>query len=196
MSASSPTATNQRTWLTVRFAPKPEVAGCSSVIVVHKLLYRDCTGNRSAHSGRGDRPRFGTHQRITAPICVMLLLTCSLDADARAFFGHRTFHQQHHRHEQEHHRGQQPKDIEIGQRGCLLLAQILECLQRQLLRSSRISGLLQETRLSLLKEGLYCWSKWIEVLAEPQRMELIAPFLHGLRPRRSNAASLITQKTQ
>jgi hypothetical protein len=32
-----------------------------------------------------------------------------LDADARAFFGNRTFHQQHHRHEDEHHRGQQPK---------------------------------------------------------------------------------------
>jgi len=40
----------------------------------------------------------------------------------RAFFGNRTFHQQHHGHEHEHHRGQQPKDIETGQRGWLLPA--------------------------------------------------------------------------
>ena len=84
----------------------------------------------------------------------MLLLTCSLAADARAFLGHRTFHQQHHRHERERKRAQQPKDIEIGQCGCLLLAQILECLPRQLLRGSRIAGLLQETRLSLPRKDV------------------------------------------
>src|SRR5262249_49424205 len=56
----------------------------------------------------------------------------SFATDAGAFLGHRAFHQQHHGHQHERHHGHQPKDIEISQRGCLLLAQILECLPGQL----------------------------------------------------------------
>jgi hypothetical protein len=37
---------------------------------------------------------------------------------------------------------------------------------------------LLETRLRLLKEGMYCRIKVIEVLPEPRRVELIAPFLY------------------
>ena len=89
----------------------------------------------------------------------------SLAADARAFLGHRTFHQEHHKDEREGHRGQQPKDIEISQSGCLLLTQILERLPRQLLRGGWISGLLEESRMSLCKEGMRCRIKGIDVLA-------------------------------
>jgi hypothetical protein len=45
------------------------------------------------------------------------------------------------------------------------VAQVLQRLPRQLLRSSRTSGLLEETRLSLLKERLYGRIKRIEGLA-------------------------------
>ena len=47
------------------------------------------------------------------------------------------------------------------------MTQILQRLQSQLLRSRRIAGLMQETRLSLLKERVYRRIKRIEVLAEP-----------------------------
>jgi len=49
-----------------------------------------------------------------------------------------------------------------------------------LLGGSRIAGLLQKTRLRLLKEGLYRRIKRIEVFTKPQCMELIASFLQGL----------------
>jgi hypothetical protein len=41
--------------------------------------------------------------------------------------------QHYHRYQHQRHGGRQPKDIEISRRGCLLLAQILECLPGQLL---------------------------------------------------------------
>jgi hypothetical protein len=62
----------------------------------------------------------------------------------------------------------------------LQLAQILQRLPRQLLRSSRIAARLQETRLSLPEERMYGRIKGIEVLAEPQRMELTPHFVQRL----------------
>ena len=75
------------------------------------------------------------------------------------------------------------------------MAQVLQRLPRQLLCSSRISGLLEETRLRLLKKGLYGRIERIEGLAQPQCMELLPPFLQGLRQRRTNAAALVAQQT-
>jgi hypothetical protein len=77
----------------------------------------------------------------------------SLAADGRAFFGDGTLHQQDAKRHRERHDGEEPKTIEICQRRCLLVAQVLQRLPRQLLRSSRTSGLPEETRLSLLKES-------------------------------------------
>ena len=79
----------------------------------------------------------------------------SFAAETRALFGHRTFHQQNDERDGEYHDGEQPKAIEISQRRCLLVTQVLQRLPRQLLRCGRISGLLKETPLSLLKERLY-----------------------------------------
>src|SRR5262245_12501143 len=124
--------------------------------------------------------------------------TChaSFATDARALLSHRTFHQQHHGHKHERHRGRQQKDIEISQRGCLLLAQILECLPGELLRSNRIAGLLQEHSPSLLEERSYSRVERIEGLAEPQGVKLVTALLQRLRHGRPDAASLVAQQTQ
>src|SRR5271169_6689340 len=87
----------------------------------------------------------------------------SLATDASAFLRHRAFHQWHHKHECKRQHGEYPKAIEIGQGGCLLLAQILKCLQGQMLRGNRIAVLLKESRLSLLKKGMHCGVKGIRL---------------------------------
>ena len=53
----------------------------------------------------------------------------SFVTDVSAFLSNRAFHQQHHGYQHQRHRGQHQKDIEISECRCLLLAQILECLQ-------------------------------------------------------------------
>jgi len=93
-------------------------------------------------------------------------------------------------------RRQQPKDVEIRKGGCLLLAQILECLPGQLLRGNWIAGLLQEQRPSLIEEGSHSRVERIEGLAKPQRVKLVTALLHCLRQRRPHAASLVAQQTQ
>jgi hypothetical protein len=55
----------------------------------------------------------------------------SFAADARAFLGHRTFHQEDKERRREHDNGEQPEAVEIGQRRCLLVAQVLQRLPRQ-----------------------------------------------------------------
>jgi hypothetical protein len=104
----------------------------------------------------------------------------SFAADTRAFLGHRGFHQKNEERRREHDNGEQPEAVEIGQRRCLLVAQILQRLPCQLLRGNRISGLLEETRLRLLKERLRSRIERIEGLAQPQRMELLPSFLQRL----------------
>src|SRR5262249_774955 len=106
--------------------------------------------------------------------------TChaSFATDARALLTHRPFHQQHPGHKHERPRGRQPKDIEISQRGCLLLAQILDRLQGQLLRGNWIAGLLQEHSPSLLEERSYSRVERIEGLAKPQDVKLVTALLH------------------
>jgi hypothetical protein len=88
----------------------------------------------------------------------------SFAADTRPFLGHRTSHQEDEERRREHDNGEQPETIEIRQCRCLLVAQILQRLPRQLLRGNRISGLLQEARLRLLKKGLHGRIKRIEGL--------------------------------
>jgi len=48
----------------------------------------------------------------------------SFVTDVGAFLGHRAFHQQHHGYQHERQHGSQEKDIEISQRGCLLLVSL------------------------------------------------------------------------
>src|SRR6516164_3636121 len=88
----------------------------------------------------------------------------SFVTDVSAFLSHRTFHQQHHGYQHQRHHGHHQKDVEIGERRRLLLAQILECLPGELLRSNRIGCLLQEYSPSLLEEGTYSRVERIEEL--------------------------------
>ncbi len=46
-----------------------------------------------------------------------------------AFLCDRAFHQQHNKHERGHDNGQYSEHIEIGERRCLLLAQVCQNLQ-------------------------------------------------------------------
>ena len=50
-----------------------------------------------------------------------------------SFLSYRALHQQHKQDESRRHDGAQPEDIEEGQRRGLLLAQVVERLDRQLL---------------------------------------------------------------
>ena len=68
----------------------------------------------------------------------------SLAPDPGALLRDGAFHQQHNEHKCHHDNGQHPEHIEVGERRCLLLAQVRERLQGQLLRGDRIAGLLQE----------------------------------------------------
>ena len=113
-----------------------------------------------------------------------------------AFLSHRTFHNQYQKRDRKRQHGDHPKAVEIGKRRCLLLAQVFELLPSQLLQRGRIGGLLQEERLSLREEGSGGRVEGIEILAKPQRVELITPLLEGLSQRHPDAASLVAQETQ
>src|SRR6516162_4851834 len=103
--------------------------------------------------------------------------TChaSFVTDVSAFLSHRTFHNQHQKRDRKRQHGRHPKGVEIGKRRRLLLAQILERLPGQLLRSHRIAGLLQEHSSRLLEEGTNSRVERIEGLAKPQNVKLITP---------------------
>src|SRR6516164_7004544 len=113
-----------------------------------------------------------------------------------AFLSHRAFHNKHQERGRKRQRRDHPKDVEIGKRRCLLLAHIFELLPSQLLQRDRIGGLLEEERLSLCEEGFGGCVEGIEILAKPQRVELITPLLESLRQRRPDAAALVAQKAQ
>jgi hypothetical protein len=74
-------------------------------------------------------------------------------SDPSAFLCDGAFHQQNNEHKRDHANGQHPEHIEVGERRCLLLAQVCERLQGQLLRSDRVARLLQKRSGSLIKEG-------------------------------------------
>jgi hypothetical protein len=77
-----------------------------------------------------------------------------------------------------------------------LLAHIFELLPSQLLQRDRIGGLLQEKRPSLREKGFGGRVEGVEILAKPQRVELITPLLKGLGQRCPDAAALVAQEAQ
>ena len=56
-----------------------------------------------------------------------------------ALFGDGAFHEEHEWDKQHCQDGGEPEDVEVGERGGLLLAKIIERLQGQLLRSGRVA---------------------------------------------------------
>jgi hypothetical protein len=96
-----------------------------------------------------------------------------LASDPSPFLRDGAFHQQHNEHKRDHDNGQHPEHVEVGERRCLLLAQVGERLQRQLLRGDRIAGLLQERSGSLIKEGTRSRIEGIEPFAKAEAMELV-----------------------
>jgi phospholipid transport system substrate-binding protein len=77
-----------------------------------------------------------------------------------------------------------------------LLAQVLKCLQGQLLRGDRIAGLLKEQTLGVIEEGICSRIKGIERFNEPEAVELVAALLKRLRQRCTYTASLVAQQAQ
>ena len=88
------------------------------------------------------------------------------------------------------------KQSKYGQRGGLLLAQIVELLPSELPRCDRIAGLLKEELLSARDKGMRGGIEGIEILAKTQPVKLFAPFLKGLGERGSDAAALVAQQAQ
>ena len=74
------------------------------------------------------------------------------------------------------------------------LAQIGELLPGKLLRGDRIAGQLKEKLLPARDKRIRGGIERIEILAETQRVELIAPFLKGLGQRGSDAAAFVAQQ--
>src|SRR4029077_5745627 len=83
-----------------------------------------------------------------------------------------------------------------SQRGCLLLAQILECLPGQLLGGNRIPALLQEHSSSLLEERSHSRVERIEGLAKPQDVKLVTALLQRLRHGHPDAAAFVATQTE
>src|SRR6185312_4415741 len=105
----------------------------------------------------------------------------------------------HEQHRECDHKGQcrdHPEGVEIGERGGLLLAQMLELPPCELLRRGGIAGLMQERRPSPAEEGSRGRIERIEGLAKPERVKLIAPLVEGLSPRGPDAAPLVAQETE
>src|SRR5271166_14780 len=119
-----------------------------------------------------------------------------LGSDPSAFLCDGAFHQRHNEHKRDHDNGQHPEHIEVGERRCLLLAQVCERLQGQLLRGSRIAGLLQERSGSLIKEGTRSRVEGIEPFAKTEAVELITALLNRLSQRGPYAAALVAQEAQ
>jgi hypothetical protein len=80
-------------------------------------------------------------------LCGLVLL----GSDPSAFLCDGALHQQYNEHKRDHDDGQHPEHIEVGERRCLLLAQVCERLQGRLLRGDRISVLLQQRSGNLIK---------------------------------------------
>ena len=78
--------------------------------------------------------------------------------------------------------GEQPEDVEVGQRRRLLLAEVRERLPGHLLRRGRVAGLLEEERPGLLGEGIHGRVEGVEELAHARRVELLAPLLRWSGP--------------
>ena len=75
----------------------------------------------------------------------------------------------------------------------MLFAQVSETLQRHLICGNRVSTLLKKNTLRLIEIGIHRWIQRVEIFAEPQTVELIAPLLDYLSERSSNAAAFVAQ---
>ena len=114
-----------------------------------------------------------------------------LGGDVRAFFCDGTFHKEHEENERGGKDAEDEETVKISECGCLLLAQIIQGLQRHLVRGDRIAGLLEKARLDLREVGVHGRIERIEIFPKPQAVELVAAFLDGLSDRGADAAALV-----
>ena len=97
-----------------------------------------------------------------------------------ALLGDRALHQQYQNNKRRRQDGAHPEDIEEGERRGLLLAEVVERLDRQLLRAGRVAGPLLEELAGLLQKRLDMGVQRAQVLAEAGEVELLARVLDGL----------------
>ena len=86
-----------------------------------------------------------------------------------ALLGRRGLHQEHQWDEHQGEHGEQPEGVKVGERGGLLLAEVLEDLQGHLLDAGRVAGLLQEGGLALFGECLDGRVERVEELSDAWR---------------------------
>src|SRR5271170_1970276 len=120
----------------------------------------------------------------------------SLRGGVSVFLSYGALHKQRHQNKRKGQHRENPKAVEIVERCGLLLAQVFEFLPRQLLRRQGIPGQLEEELLALREKGIRRRIEGIEIFAETQGVELIAPLLEGLRQRHPDAAALVAQQAQ
>src|SRR4051812_44341659 len=67
-----------------------------------------------------------------------------LAPDQFPLLGHGSLHQEDKQHQSHAQDGEQPEDVEVGERRGLLLAEVVQRLERHLLRPGRVARLLHE----------------------------------------------------
>src|SRR5208282_3535158 len=105
----------------------------------------------------------------------------------------------HHEYQDREHDANHCKDQEcIKIRKCrsLLLTQIIEGSESHLLRGSGIAGLLKVERLRIREVGIHGRIQIVELLSEPQEVELFTPFRNRLPHRCPDAPPFVPQQRQ
>src|SRR5262245_35898852 len=90
--------------------------------------------------------------------------------------------------------GGQPEDVEVGERGGLLLTEISQGLPGHEVARPWIAGGLQEQSAGLLDKGVNSRIVRIEELSDARREELLAANFNRLGQARSNAAPFVPQQ--
>ena len=112
----------------------------------------------------------------------------------RAFFGDGPSHEEYEKDEHRRRGRGDPVDVEIGKRESLIIARLLERLERELLGHRGVAGLLKEKRMASPEQLLNGGIEDVEILIEAQGVELLAAFQNGLRDGGSDASPFVAQE--
>ena len=103
-----------------------------------------------------------------------------LGGDVRAFLSCGTAHQQDQENQNDRECGAEPEDVEVRQRRGLLIARVGKDFERELARQVGVAGLLKDEALAVVEHLGDGGIERVELLVEPQRVELVAALLDGL----------------
>ena len=122
-----------------------------------------------------------------------LIISATLFCGEVCLCSDRAFHKENEDDERDNDYSKDEEDIKVSEGRRLLFAQVSETLQRHLVCGNRVSALLKKNTLRLIDIGTHRWIQRVEIFAEPQTVELIAPLLDCLSERSSNTAAFVAQ---